>query len=54
MEDGLIGGSIGALKRMLHNFTNTKLKSVLTGTLVSAVTQSSTITSVMTVAFVGA
>jgi phosphate:Na+ symporter len=54
METSLMSGSAGAMKRLLKQFTDTTRKSVLTGTILSSITQSSTIVSVMTVTFVGA
>ncbi len=54
MEETLMHGSIATLKRILKSYTNTMRKAVVSGTIVSTIAQSSTIVSVMTVAFVGA
>ena len=54
METACMSGSAGTMKRLLKHFTDTKFKSVLTGTILSSITQSSTVVSVMTVAFIGA
>jgi len=54
MEEALMHGSIATLKRILKSYTNTMRKAVLSGTIISTIAQSSTIVSVMTVAFVGA
>ncbi len=45
-------GSIATLKRILKSYTNTMWKAIISGTVVSTIAQSSTIVSVMTVAFV--
>jgi len=54
MEEAIMRGSLVSMKRMLQMFTNSRLKAVLSGTVLSAIAQSSTIVSVLTVAFVGA
>ena len=54
MGDGLKNSSGDALKRILEKVTGNVLMGVLTGTLVTAVIQSSTATIVLTVALIGA
>ena len=54
MGDGLKNSSGPALKRVLEKVTGNVLIGVLTGTLVTAVIQSSTATIVLTVALIGA
>lgn len=54
MGDGLKNSSGAALKRVLEKVTGSVLMGVLTGTLVTAVIQSSTATIVLTVALIGA
>ena len=54
MGDGLKNSSGAALKRVLEKVTGNVLVGVLTGTLVTAVIQSSTATIVLTVALIGA
>lgn len=54
MGDGLKNSSGAALKRVLEKVTGNVLIGVLTGTLVTAVIQSSTATIVLTVALIGA
>ena len=54
MGDGLKNSSGEALKRVLEKVTGNVLMGVLTGTLVTAVIQSSTATIVLTVALIGA
>lgn len=54
MGDGLKNSSGEALKRLLEKVTGNVLMGVLTGTLVTAVIQSSTATIVLTVALIGA
>lgn len=54
MGDGLKNSSGAALKRVLEKVTGNVLLGVLTGTLVTAVIQSSTATIVLTVALLGA
>ena len=54
MGDGLKNSSGAALKRILEKVTGNVLVGVLTGTLVTAVIQSSTATIVLTVALIGA
>ena len=54
MGDGLKNSSGAALKRILEKVTGNVLLGVLTGTLVTAVIQSSTGTIVLTVALIGA
>ncbi len=54
MGDGLKNSSGAALKRVLEKVTGSVLVGVLTGTLVTAVIQSSTATIVLTVALIGA
>lgn len=54
MGDGLKNSSGAALKRVLEKVTGNALMGVLTGTLVTAVIQSSTATIVLTVALIGA
>ena len=54
MGDGLKNSSGAALKRVLEKVTGNLLVGVLTGTLVTAVIQSSTATIVLTVALIGA
>ena len=54
MGDGLKNSSGEALKRILEKVTGNVLMGVLTGTLVTAVIQSSTATIVLTVALIGA
>ena len=54
MGDGLKNSSGDALKRILEKVTGNVLLGVLTGTLVTAVIQSSTATIVLTVALIGA
>lgn len=54
MGDGLKNSSGAALKRVLEKVTGNVLLGVLTGTLVTAVIQSSTATIVLTVALIGA
>ncbi len=54
MGDGLKNSSGAALKRILEKVTGNVLLGVLTGTLVTAVIQSSTATIVLTVALIGA
>lgn len=54
MGDGLKNSSGAALKRVLEKVTGNVLMGVLTGTLVTAVIQSSTATIVLTVALIGA
>ena len=54
MGDGLKNSSGEALKRVLEKVTGNVLVGVLTGTLVTAVIQSSTATIVLTVALIGA
>ena len=54
MGDGLKNSSGEALKRILEKVTGNVLLGVLTGTLVTAVIQSSTATIVLTVALIGA
>lgn len=54
MGDGLKNSSGAALKRILEKVTGNVFLGVLTGTLVTAVIQSSTATIVLTVALIGA
>lgn len=54
MGDGLKNSSGAALKRVLEKVTGNVLVGVITGTLVTAVIQSSTATIVLTVALIGA
>ena len=54
MGDGLKQGSSSALKNVLGKLTHNALLGVLTGTLVTAVIQSSTATIVLTVGLIGA
>ena len=54
MGDGLKNSSGAALKRVLEKVTSNTLIGVLTGTIVTAVIQSSTATIVLTVALIGA
>ncbi len=54
MGDGLKNSSGSALKRILEKVTGNVVMGVLTGTLVTAVIQSSTATIVLTVALIGA
>lgn len=54
MGNGLKSSSSAALKRVLEKATTNVLLGVLTGTLVTAVIQSSTATIVLTVALIGA
>ena len=54
MGDGLKNSSGATLKRVLEKVTGNVLMGVLTGTLVTAVIQSSTATIVLTVALIGA
>ena len=54
MGDGLKNSSGAALKRVLEKVTGNTLMGVLTGTMVTAVIQSSTATIVLTVALIGA
>ena len=54
MGDGLKNSTGAALKRVLERVTGNLLLGVLTGTLVTAVIQSSTATIVLTVALIGA
>lgn len=54
MGDGLKNSSGTALKRVLEKVTGNVLMGVITGTLVTAVIQSSTATIVLTVALIGA
>ena len=54
MGDGLKEGSSGTLKRMMESVTNSTLKAVLLGTMVTAVIQSSTATIVITSGLVAA
>ena len=54
MGDGLKNSSGTALKRILEKVTGSVVMGVLTGTLVTAVIQSSTATIVLTVALIGA
>ncbi len=54
MGDGLKNSSGAALKRILEKVTGNVLVGVLTGTLVTAVIQSSTATIVLTIALIGA
>ena len=54
MGDGLKNSSGAALKRVLEKVTGSVVAGVLTGTLVTAVIQSSTATIVLTVALIGA
>ena len=54
MGDGLKNSSGAALKRILEKVTGNVVVGVLTGTLVTAVIQSSTATIVLTVALIGA
>ena len=54
MGDGLKNSSGAALKKVLEKVTGNVLLGVLTGTLVTAVIQSSTATIVLTVALIGA
>ncbi len=54
MGDGLKQGSGSALKNVLGKLTQNALLGVLTGTLVTAVIQSSTATIVLTVGLIGA
>ena len=54
MGDGLKNSSGAALKRVLEKVTGNVITGVLTGTLVTAVIQSSTATIVLAVALIGA
>ncbi len=54
MGDGLKNSSGAALKRLLEKVTGNVLMGVITGTIVTAVIQSSTATIVLTVALIGA
>ena len=54
MGDGLKNSSGTALKRILEKVTGNVVFGVITGTLVTAVIQSSTATIVLTVALIGA
>lgn len=54
MENTLLQYGVPTLKRILRTYTDKNWKSVLSGTVLACITQSSTIVSVMTVIFVGA
>jgi len=54
LEEGVQALSGQAFQRLLQRFTNNPLKAVLTGTLATAVLQSSSAVSLMVLAFVGA
>lgn len=54
MTDALREAASGRLRRFLSSFTTTPLRGVLTGTATTALIQSSSATTVMTVGFVGA
>lgn len=54
MTEALRAAASGRLRRFLATFTTTPLRGVLTGTCTTAVIQSSSATTVMTVGFVGA
>lgn len=54
LEEGIQALSGQAFQRLLHRFTNRPVKAVLTGALATAVLQSSSAVSLMTLAFVGA
>ena len=54
MGDGLKQGSGEALKKFLGKLTQNALLGVLTGTIVTAIIQSSTATIVLTVGLIGA
>lgn len=54
LEEGIQALSGQAFQRLLHRFTNRPVKAVLTGALATAVLQSSSAISLMTLAFVGA
>lgn len=54
MEESLHNVAGAAFKRFLRNQTNTKLKAIFSGALVTAVLQSSSVVTLMVLAFVGA
>ncbi len=54
LEDGFKGFSGGILERILKKFSNTKLKSILFGMIATAVMQSSTLVTILTLSFLSA
>jgi phosphate:Na+ symporter len=54
MAEGLKSASGEALRNMMDRFTNKPVPSIITGTVITNVTQSSTATSIMTIGFVNA
>jgi phosphate:Na+ symporter len=54
MAEGLKSASGDSLKKMMNRFTNRTISSIVTGTVITNITQSSTATSIMTIGFVNA
>jgi len=54
MAEGLKAASGDALRNLMDRFTNRPISSIMTGTIVTNITQSSTATSIMTIGFVNA
>ena len=54
MAEGLKAASGNALRNLMDRFTNRPISSIMTGTIVTNITQSSTSTSIMTIGFVNA
>ena len=54
MAEGLKAASGDTLKNMMNRFTGTTFSSIVTGTVITNITQSSTATSLMTIGFVNA
>lgn len=53
-EEGIETSSTSTLKKVVEARTNTKLKSILTGTFITSIVQSSTIVTMIVLGFVGA
>lgn len=54
LEDGFKGFSGGALEKILKNFSNTRLKAILFGLSATAIMQSSTLVTILTLSFLSA
>lgn len=54
MQDGFKQLSGGLLEKLLQKFTNNSIYAILTGFLATSIVQSSTITTLLTISFVGA
>ena len=54
LEDGFKGFSGGVLEKVLKNFSNTRLKAILFGLSATAIMQSSTLVTILTLSFLSA